>query len=114
MDNSNLIDLSFFAAKLATLNNEKAKLVVDGASAIYNVTQVLRLRSIISQYDQIAGYLLTVSQYRGYCMPEEYNMFMLCKQQIKECNDQLVKYGVMTVIDSVSVMLDLLNGLNKR
>jgi hypothetical protein len=64
--------------------------------------------------DQIAGYLLTVSQYRGYCVPEEYNMFMMCQQQIKECNDQLVKYGVMTVIDSVSVMLDLLNGLNKR
>jgi hypothetical protein len=114
MDNNNLIDLSFLAAKLVTLNNERTKLVVDGASAIYNASQVYKLKSIISRYDQIAGYLLTVSQYRGYCTPEEYNMFMACQQQIQECNNQLAKYGFMTVIDSVSVMLDLLNGLNKK
>jgi hypothetical protein len=114
MDNNNLIDLSFLAAKLAALNNERAKLVADGASAIYNAAQVCRLKSIISRYDQIAGYLLTVSQYRGYCTPEEYNMFVACRQQIEECNSQLAKYGLMTVIDSVSVMLDLLNGLNKK
>jgi hypothetical protein len=114
MDNNNLIDLSFFAAKLATLNNERAKIVVNGASAIYNASQVFQLKMIISQYEQVAAYLLTVSQYRGYCTPEEYNMFVACRQQIEECDSQLTKYGIMTVIDSVSVMLDLLNGLNKK
>jgi hypothetical protein len=37
MNNNNLIDVSFFAAKLATLNNEKAKLVVDSVCYVGSV-----------------------------------------------------------------------------
>jgi hypothetical protein len=113
MTNNNMIDFSFFVAKLATLNNEKAKLFVDGASALYNVSQSMKLRSLISQYDQMAGYLSTVAQYRGYCTPDEYNLLMSCRRQIEDCNAQLAKHDAMTVVDSVSAMLGLIQKLSK-
>ena len=34
------IDLAFLTAKVATLKDEKAKMVVEGASLAYNITQV--------------------------------------------------------------------------
>jgi hypothetical protein len=51
---------------------------------------------------------------RGYYTQEEYNLFVTCQQQIKECNEQLGKHGLMTVIDSVALMLDLFEKFSKQ
>ena len=44
---NNAIDLAFLTAKVATLKDEKAKMIVEGASLAYNITQVARFRSMI-------------------------------------------------------------------
>jgi hypothetical protein len=114
MNNYDIIDTSFLALKVATLNDEKAKIIVEGASALYNATQVVRLKTLITQYSQTAGSLLSIVESRGYYTPEEYNLFVTCQQQIKECNEQLGKHGLMTVIDSVALMLDLFEKFSKQ
>lgn len=61
---NNGIDVAFLAAKVATLNNEKAKLFVDVASFAYNVAQVSRLQSLIVEYSQVCNYVVLNAKYR--------------------------------------------------
>ena len=53
---NNAIDLAFLTAKVATLKDEKAKMIVEGASLAYNITQVARFRSMIVELSQICNY----------------------------------------------------------
>ena len=44
------IDIAFLAAKVAALRDEKAKVLVDGASLVYNVAMVNSLMNIQKEY----------------------------------------------------------------
>ena len=48
-----IIDVAFVAAKLATIKDEKAKMVVDSVSLAYNATQILRFRSMIAELSEL-------------------------------------------------------------
>ena len=56
---NNAIDLAFLTAKVATLKDEKAKMIVEGASLAYNITQVARFRSMIVELYKYATILCT-------------------------------------------------------
>lgn len=45
--NNTVIDVAFIAAKLAAIKNEKARMIVGGASLAYNVVQIARFRSMM-------------------------------------------------------------------
>lgn len=111
---NNLIDTSFLAAKVVTLNNEKAKLFVDVASFAYNVAQVSRLQSLIVEYSQVCNYVVLNAKYRGYYTDDEFKLANDCQRHIQECNQQLAKHRVMTVVDGISLLLETLNGLEKK
>lgn len=111
---NNLIDTTFLAAKIATLNNEKAKLFVDVASFAYNVAQVSRLQSLIVEYSQVCNYVVLNAKYRGYYTDDEFKLANDCQRHIQECNQQLAKHRVMTVVDGISLLLETLNGLEKK
>ncbi len=111
---NNLIDTSFLAAKVVALNNEKSKLFVDVASFAYNVAQVSRLQSLIVEYSQVCNYVVLNAKYRGYYTDDEFKLANDCQRHIQECNQQLAKHRVMTVVDGISLLLETLNGLEKK
>ncbi len=111
---NNLIDTAFLAAKIATLNNEKAKLFVDAASFAYNVAEVSRLQSLIVEYSQICNYVVLNAKHKGFYTEEEHKLASDCQRHIQECSQQLAKHRTMTVVDGISLLLDALNGLEKK
>ena len=111
---SQVIDTAFLAAKIATLNNEKAKLFVDAASFAYNVAEVSRLQSLIVEYSQICNYVVLNAKHKGYYTEEEYKLASDCQRHIQECSQQLAKHRTMTVVDGISLLLEALSGLEKK
>ena len=109
-----LVDLGFLAAKVAAIGNEKAKMAVDGVSLAYNVMQINRFRHMMSELYQIGNYVAFNANVRGYCTLREYNLLQECQCQINDCQNQISKHGVMTVIDSFSLLMDIINASNRR
>lgn len=95
------IDIAFLVAKVATLKEEKAKILVDGASLAYNVAMVNRLVSIQKEF-------------RGYCTQEEYNLALECQGHIAECESELRKHKVMTAVDFTGLVVSGLTMLMKK
>ena len=112
--NNSVIDVAFFAAKVATIKNEKARMIVGGASLVYNVAQIARFRSMIVELSQICNYIVSKAQIIGSYTQEEYNLAVDCQRQIEECYQQIAKYGTMTVIDGISLLIDAFSNLNRR
>lgn len=111
---NNNIDIAFLTAKVATLNNEKAKIFVDAASFAYNVAELSRLQNLIVEYSQVCNYIVMLAKYRGYYTTEEAKLVNDCHRHIQECNLQLAKHRTMTVVDGISLLVEALNGLEKR
>lgn len=124
---NNAIDLAFLTAKVATLKDEKAKMIVEGASLAYNITQVARFRSMIVELSQICNYIVYKARiigecthivYKaritGGCTQGEYDLALECQRQIEECNKQIAKHETMTMVDGISLLIDMLGNLNKK
>ena len=109
-----LVDFGFLAAKVAAIGNEKAKMAVDGVSLAYNVVQINRFRSMMTELYQISNYIAFNARVRGYCTQQEYDLVMECQRQINDCQNQISKHGVMSVIDGFSLLLDIINASNRR
>ena len=109
-----LVDLGFLVAKVAAIGNEKAKMAVDGVSLAYNVMQINRFRHMISELYQIGNYVAFNANIRGYCTLQEYNLVQECQRQINDCQNQISKHGVMSVIDGFSLLLDMISASNRR
>ena len=63
--NNSVIDVAFIAAKVAAIKDEKARMIVGGASLVYNVAQIARFRSMIVELSQICNYIcIQSSDYR--------------------------------------------------
>ena len=71
---NNAIDLAFLTAKVATLKDEKAKMIVEGASLAYNIAQVARFRSMIVELLQICNYIVYKARITGGCTQGEYDL----------------------------------------
>ena len=63
--NNTMIDVAFIAAKVAAIRNEKARMIVGGASLVYNVAQIVRFRSMIGELSQIYNCIVSKAQYIG-------------------------------------------------
>ena len=72
--NNSVIDVAFIAAKVAAIKNEKARMIVGGASLVYNVAQIARFRSMIVELSQICNYIVSKAQIIGSYTQEEYNL----------------------------------------
>ena len=104
---NNAIDLAFLDAKVATLKDEKAKMIVEGASLAYNIAQVTRFRSMIVELSQICNYIVYKARITGECTQGEYDLAL-------ECNKQIAKHETMTMVDGISLLIDMLGNLNKK
>lgn len=108
------IDSAFLTAKVATLKDEKAKMIVEGASLAYNITQVARFQSMIVELSQICNYIVYKVRIIGECTQGEYDLALECQRQIEECNKQIAKHETMTMVDGISLLIDMLGNLNKK
>ena len=112
--NNNIIDIAFIAAKIASIKDEKARMMVGGASIVYNIAQVARFRQMIVELSQICNYIVLKAQLIGSYTQEEYNLAKECQRQIQECNQQIAKHGTMTMLDGISLLIDAFSGMNRR
>ena len=112
--NNSVIDVAFIAAKVAAIRDEKARMIVGGASLVYNVAQITCFRSMIVELSQICNYIVFKAQIIGSYTQEEYVLAVECQRQIEECYQQIAKHETMTIIEGVSLLLDAFNHLNKR
>ena len=109
-----IIDLGFIVAKLATIKDEKARMMVGGVSLVYNVVQIARFRSMIVELSQLCNCIVYSAQMRGGYTQQEYYCVMDCQRQIEECHQQIAKHGTMSIIDGISLLIDGLSKLPKR
>ncbi len=109
-----IIDLGFIAAKLAAIKDEKARMIVGGASLVYNAVQIARFRSMIVELSQYCNCIVLSARMRGGYTEEEYRVVMDCQRQIGECSNQIAKYGTMSVIDGISLLIDGLKKLSRQ
>lgn len=107
-----LVDFGFLAAKVAAIGNEKAKMAVDGTSLAYNVVQINRFRSMMTELYQISNYIAFNARVRGYCTQQEYDLVMDCQRQINDCQNQISKHGVMSIVDGTSLLVGIINTIN--
>ncbi len=112
--NNNVIDVTFIAAKIAAIKNEKARMIVGSASLLYNSVQIARFRSMIAELYQICRQIASKALIIGSLTQEEYNLALECQRQIGECYQQISKHGTMTVIDSISMLIDALSNFDRR
>lgn len=109
-----IIDLGFIAAKLATIKNEKARMMVGGASLIYNAAQIARFRSMIVELTQYCNCIVFSARMRGEYTEEEYRIVMDCQRQIEECYQQMAKHDTMTLLDGISLLIEGFNQLSRK
>lgn len=112
--NDNTIDFAFIAAKVAAIKDDKARMIAGSASLVYNVAQVAQFRSIIVELFRICNYIVSKAQIVGSYTQEEYNLAVECQRQIEECYQQISKYGTMTIMDSIPLLIGAFSNLNKR
>ena len=108
------VDIAFIAAKVAAMKDEKARMIVGGASLVYNVSQIGRFKAMIVEFSQLCNYIVYIARLRGYYTQEEYNLVIECQHHIEECNQQIAKHGTMTILDGISLLIDGLSSLNKK
>ena len=89
-------------------------MIVEGASLAYNIAQVARFRSMIVELLQICNYIVYKARITGGCTQGEYDLALECQRQIEECNQQIAKHGTMTVVDGISLLMDMFGNLNKK
>ena len=111
---SQSIDIALLAAKLATLNDEKARLVINATSFAYNVAEVSRLQSLLVEYSQICHYVVLNAKYRGYYTDEESKLVHDCQRHVTECTQLLAKHRTMTVVDGISLIVEMMHELEKK
>ena len=109
-----ILDTALIAAKIAAMNDEKARILVNGASVVYNAAMWSRLEILAVEYAQVCNIIDFQARIRGAYTQEEFNLLHSCRRQIMECNEAISKYNVMTFIDGVTLLVDSFSRLNQR
>lgn len=108
------IDIAFLSAKASALKDEKAKILVDAASLVYNAAMVNRLTHIQKDYISNCCAIDQIASLRGHCTQEEWNLALECKHHIEECKMEIRKRKVMTAIDFTGLVVSGLLMLRKK
>ena len=110
---SELIDISLLAAKVATMNDEKARMITGSVSLAYNATQFANFKSMAANYSEILSVLSLKSKY-GVLTPQEVALAQQCYDGIESCNQQLAKHGTLAAIDIASMLFDVISQSSKK
>ena len=91
-------DIAFAGAKLATMNNEMASVIVHGVSAGYNIWQMTYYRSLLAEYQWAMN--------NGY-IPASMDV-------LRQYKRELTKHTVFAFIDVMGLICIGIAGLSKK
>lgn len=103
-----IIDVGFLAAKVAALNDEKAKMAVDGVSLIYNAAQIANFKNLMADYQQILSIVSMCYRVYGSITQDEINIAQQCNDGINFCQQQIQKHGIVAATDIASLIFSAL------
>lgn len=109
-----LIDITFIAAKIAALNNEKARVTVGALSLVYNGSQFLYYQKMVAEYSQYLSVLTYKATVHGYAAQEDLVLANQCKEGIQFCQIQMAKHGGIAALDVASLLIDTISMLTKK
>ena len=69
---------------------------------------------MMTELYQISNYIAFNARVRGYCTQQEYNLVMECQRQINDCQNRICKYGVMSIVDGASLLVGIINTINRK
>lgn len=69
---------------------------------------------MIMELLQMYNYIVCKARITGGYTQVEYNLALECQRQIEECNKQIAKHGTMTIVDGISLLIDMFDCLNKK
>lgn len=101
--NSIFTDIAFLAAKIATLDDERAHANVGMVSLAYNAGRIAFLQKQICEYTQCLSVISLRNQY-GLTDRDDLRLAQCCRNGISECQQELMKSQVMTVMDLVELL----------
>ena len=109
-----IIDIGLMAAKVAALNDERARIAVDGVSLIYNAAQFARFQGMVAEYSQLLSTVTFRARVYGYATTQELNLAKECNEGIQFCQQQMAKHGVIAATDVASLLFDAISSLTRK
>lgn len=107
-------DIAIMLAKIATFKNERARMVVNGVSVLYSITKIARLRNMLLELDDMLSCITFQTRINGGYSAEQESLRINCQEEIKYCNQQIAKYGIMACVDAISAGCGLYKSLTRR
>lgn len=109
-----IIDIGLMAAKVAALNNERARVAVGGVSLIYNAAQFAKYQNMVAEYSQILSTITFRAKVYGYTTTKELNIAKDCNDGIQFCQQQMAKHGIIGATDVASLLFDAISTLTRK
>ena len=101
--------MGFVVAKIVAMKNERTKILVDGLSLAYNVTQIVSLNAKIAELSELHDLIVCAILRRGYYTNEELHKMKECSKQIEEYSRQIAQHQFMSIIDCISLFVAGIN-----
>ena len=107
--NNSLVNMGFVVAKIATEKDKRAKMLVDGISLTYNVSQIVRLNRQATELSELHNLIVCAILKRGYYTNEELHTMKECCKQIEEYSRQIAQHQFLSIIDCISLFVAGIN-----
>ncbi|WP_042372113.1 hypothetical protein [Bacteroides neonati] len=111
---NDLIDIGFMAAKVAALNDERARIAVSGVSLIYNAAQFAKYQNMVVEYSQILSTITFRARIYGYTTTQELNIAKECNDGIQFCQQQMARHGIIGATDVASLLFEAISALTRK
>ena len=112
--NQEIIDIGLLTAKVASLNDEKARIAIGGVSLVYNSTQFARFCQMSAEYSQILSLVSFRAKLIGHTTNQELELERQANEGIQYCQQQMIKHGIISATDIASLLFEMINSLSKK
>ncbi len=112
--NNEIIDIGLMAAKVAALNDERARIAVGGASLLYNAGQVAQFQSMVAEYSQLLSTITFRARLYGYTTTQEIHLAKECNEGIQFCQQQMAKHKIIAATDVASLLFETISVLTRK
>lgn len=110
--NLDLTEIGLLAAKISCLNNDTAKLTINGVSLVHHAIQLCKMYSLRNEYTQTLNLInLKMAMYgRTYQLCE---LERQCQLGIESCQNKIIGYGIAIPFEAASIGSSIYR-LNKK
>ena len=110
--NPEAVEIGLLAAKISCLNNDTAKLTINGVSLVHHAIQLCKMYSLRNEYTQTLNLInLKMAMYgRTYQLCE---LERQCQLGIESCRNKIIGYGIAIPFEAASIGSSIYR-LNKK